>query len=272
MKLLLLVLFVTLTSYAQDGLFKTYYSSGKVESEITYVDRIRDGAAKFYYENGNLKQELTYVNGKVEGLVKEYYENGNLKQTYNIQDGRKEGPVSLYKEDGTYLSDIFYEKGKRVKDEVPVEDESFAQMDTSINVSAPAKDSVIATSQVIKKAEETKVQTETFTPPDSSPDTLTGYLTSADNMPEPHGGWVWLYKKLSYPREAREKKIEGTTKILAYIDGKGNVVDARIQEGFNPLCDEAARVTVMYTKFKPALVNGYEVKIKMIIPVEFKLQ
>lgn len=270
MKVFLLVLFIALTSYAQNGLFKTYYSNGTVESEITYVDRVRDGAAKFFYPNGKLKQELTYVNGKVEGLVKEYYENGNLKQTYNIQDGRKEGPVSLYKEDGTYLSDVFYEKGKRVKDEVSSDDESFVTSENDTTVPAPV-DSTLETEKVLQKVTETQLQTNTLTPPDAVPDTLTGYVTSAEVMPEPHGGWEWLYKKLSYPRAARENKIEGTAKILAYIDEKGNVAAARVQEGFNQLCDEAARVTVLYTRFKPALINLKEVKIKMIIPVEFKL-
>lgn len=271
MKLFFLFFFITLTCYAQEGLFKTYYSNGKIESEIIYVDRVREGAAKFYYENGNLKQELNYVNGKVDGLVKEYYENGNLKQTYTIQDGRKEGPVSLYKEDGTYVSDIFYERGKRVKEEEPQDEEPLASIDSLTTVSAPAKDSSLETGKVLEKVESTITGTTSLNPPDAHPDTLTGYLTTAEVMPEPHGGWEWLYKKLSYPRQARENKIQGVARILAYIDEKGNVVDARVQQGFNQLCDEAARVTVMYTRFKPALVNLHEVKIKMIIPVEFKL-
>jgi antitoxin component YwqK of YwqJK toxin-antitoxin module len=71
--LLILFLILTIKLFPQDEPVRTYYSSGKVESEIYYKDNIREGEAKFYYENGNIKEERNYVNGRVEGLVKFYF-------------------------------------------------------------------------------------------------------------------------------------------------------------------------------------------------------
>lgn len=277
---LLAFLFIILcfNVFAQNGLIKNYYPSGKIESEINYVNGVRDGDAKFYWDNGNIKTELNYNNGKVDGLVKEYYPTGILKETYTIQDGKKQGPLTFYNEQGAFLSEIYYESGKRIIDQEPVQEEEVVNSPSESKpetiqekprenapeseTPAGVKSKTEEVSEVIEKVKET---------PQSIVDTMVGYLTTADVMPEPHGGWIWLYKKLSYPKEAREKKIEGTSKILAYIDEKGKVVDAKIAEGFNPLCDEAARNAVTYTRFKPALVKGHEVKIKMVIPVEFKL-
>src|ERR1035437_3872089 len=119
---LIFSLFISIIS-AQQGLVKSYFPDGKIESEIFYVNKIREGVSKFYLENGNLRREFSYINGKVDGLLKEYYENGKLKLTYNIENGKKEGRISLFKGDGTYLTDIPYERGKRVIENIsPIEE------------------------------------------------------------------------------------------------------------------------------------------------------
>jgi TonB family protein len=267
------LLLFTAAAFSQEGLVTNYYPNGKIESEINYVNKVRDGAAKFYWDNGNPKFEMNYNNGKVDGLVKEYYQNGNLHLTYTIQDGKREGPVSIYKEDGTYVTDIFYENGKRVVDEAENEEEVASANTDSLSGTSSGKSDSLQTTAVLKKVNETKVSTDT--PPvktTEEPDSLKGYLTSAERMPEPHGGWGWIYKRLSYPREAKEKNIQGTTEILAYIDENGNVKQALVSRGFNAQCDEAAKVAVMYTRFLPGLNQGNPVKVKMVIPVEFKLE
>ena len=58
----IIFLFASIIS-AQEGVVKTNFPNGKIQSEITYVNKIREGAAKFYYENGNLRQEFSYING-----------------------------------------------------------------------------------------------------------------------------------------------------------------------------------------------------------------
>ena len=133
---IIIFLFVSVIS-AQEGLIKTYYPNGKIKSEIFYVNKIREGLAKFYYENGNLRQEFSYINGKADGLIKEYYESGKLKLTYNIENGKKEGRVSLFKDDGTYLTDMPYERGKRIIENIPPIEEA---SDTSIKKTGNPKE------------------------------------------------------------------------------------------------------------------------------------
>jgi TonB family protein len=238
---------------AQDGVVKTYFPNGKIQSEISYVNKIREGAAKFYYDNGNLRQEFSYLNGKVNGLVKEYYENGKLKLTYNIVEGKKEGPVSLFKEDGTYLTDISYEGGKRVIEKNPSIEET---PDTSI-----------------KKTGNPKEENSDYVPPVIAEDSIKvdSVYTTAEVMPELIGGMNGIYKRLVYPQSAKEKKVEGIVKIEALVNQAGDVIDAKIINDIGYECGESAKITVFYTRFKPGLQRGKPIMARVIIPIEFKL-
>lgn len=252
-KIFLLVFIYAMIVSAQEGLIKTYFPNGKIQSEITYVNKIREGAAKFYYENGNIRQEFSYINGKVEGLVKEYYENGKLKLTYNIEEGKREGPVSLFKENGTYLTEISYERGKRVIENLSPID---GGQDTSINITGNPKD-----------------ENNDYVPPLIAEDTIKAdsVYTAAEVMPEPVGGMNGIYKRLVYPQLAKEKKIEGVVKIEAVINPSGDVLNAKILNDIGYECGESAKITIFYTRFKPGLQKGKPVMARIIIPVEFKL-
>ena len=247
---MLFFLFTTML-FSQQGLVKTLYKSGKVDTEINYINNIRDGEAKFYYENGNLKKEFAYVNGKVDGLVKEFYENGKLKLSYTITNGKKEGPVSFFKDDGTFITDITYEQGKRIIESTP----SFVETDTTIKGTENHKDKEVA-----------------FTPPLAAevrinPDSV---YTSPEVMPEPKGGLIGISRRLFWPKEARENKVSGIVKIETVINESGDVTDDKILEDIGYNCGDAAKITVFYTKFKPGTIKGIPVKVRMIIPVEFK--
>ncbi|MHB1685968.1 MAG: TonB family protein [Ignavibacteriaceae bacterium] len=231
--------------FAQEGLVKSYYDNNKLKSEINYSNNIREGAAKFYYPNGNLKEELNYVNGAVDGVVKEYYESGKLKELYTIENGRREGPTSLYSQDGNYLKNIVYSAGILQRDQ-----------DTTSQAIASAGSDSLSQTNVVQK--------DSF---DNS-----GYLTSAEIMPEPVGGMQTILNKLVYPQDAIKNKIEGTVKILADIDEFGEVNHAKVIKGIGYGCDESAKIAVFYTQFKPGLVKGKPVRVETVIPVEFKLK
>jgi hypothetical protein len=251
----ILVLFCSTIIFPQQGLVKTFYKDGKVESEINYSNNIREGEAKFYFENGNIKRDLTYVNGRVDGLVKEYYENGKLKLSYTITNGKKEGPVSFFKEDGSFINDITYEKGKRIFDSTIPLDESIKSDTTIADTTNKAKVNNIASIHQVNEEEQV------------NPDSV---YSKPDVMPEPKGGIDGISRRLFWPKEARENKVSGIVKIEAVINEHGDVIEDNILEdiGFN--CGEAAKITVFYTKFKPGLKHGIPVKVRMVIPVEFK--
>jgi TonB family protein len=77
-----------------------------------------------------------------------------------------------------------------------------------------------------------------------------------------------------YPEEAAKQGIEGTVRIEATIDDKGNIAAARVlpAENLQPLLAEAALTSVKQWKYEPYLKNGKALSITFIVTLSFKLQ
>lgn len=84
-----------------DGIHKTYYPSGALESVYEIKNGQYEGIWNFYSEYGVLLKEESYQNGKIHGLSKFYYETGELL-----------GEVSY--ELGEVISMIKYDKQKKI--------------------------------------------------------------------------------------------------------------------------------------------------------------
>lgn len=245
----------------------TYFDNGNIKSIVHFKNNVRDGEAKFFWESGNIKQDLSYFNGRVNGLVRNYNEDGVLQEMYNIENGKREGPTSYFDSTGTYLKDVFYTEGKLDVDEEPLtyskpENESGDSNKSGNNKRKRVKqDKKINTDQPVPpsiEAEKNLAEDPAF------------YL-SVEVMPEPIGGMNAIYKKISYPKRAKENGIEGTVVVRAYIDRDGEVLDAEVVKGIGYGCDESARLAIFYHRFKPGLQRGQRVKVQMDIPIEFKL-
>jgi len=76
-----------------------YHLSGRIKSELNWLNGQLEGLAAMYHENGNVKDESNYINGLQEGLAKKYYENGNVKEEFNYINGIQEG-FKKYDENG----------------------------------------------------------------------------------------------------------------------------------------------------------------------------
>lgn len=255
---LIIPLIAFTASFAQEGLVKSYYPNDTIKSEINYERNIREGDAKFYYENGHIKQEVTYINGRVEGVVKQYDENGVLKELFSIEDGKRQGPTSSYDDKGVWTGDTEFADGMRVVIKEQEKTEVVSNESTEKNTNSG----------------KTNVKTEgMLVPPEIKEENIDDdhtYHLNAEVMPEPREGMEALQKKLIYPSYAKENDIEGTVKIRAFIDQNGDVTLAEVVEGIGYGCDDAARITVLYTKFTPGLIRGKPVKTQIIIPLEFK--
>ncbi|MHB1687845.1 MAG: energy transducer TonB [Ignavibacteriaceae bacterium] len=97
------------------------------------------------------------------------------------------------------------------------------------------------------------------------------YLPYAQVMPQPVGGIESIYKKISYPEMAKKAGLEGKVYLLIYINEKGTVDNVKILKGIGGGCDEAAENGVKEVKFTPGKQNGVPVKVKLSLPVTFKL-
>ncbi|MCA9666807.1 MAG: energy transducer TonB [Myxococcales bacterium] len=74
-----------------------------------------------------------------------------------------------------------------------------------------------------------------------------------------------------YPERARDLGIEGRVVLELTIDGKGNVIKARVIRKLHPDLDAAAITAAKQMKFKPATVNGTPVTVKISYSFAFVL-
>jgi TonB family protein len=252
--------------FAQLDTVKTFYPNGNLEAIIIYEKNIRQGESLYYWENGNLKEKRSYVNDKIEGGVTNYYLNGKTKESYFIENGKRIGPYVHFDSLGTIIDQAYFEEGRRDGQEYLLVGK-FRKED---------RDKLIAKwKEQQEKKKINNSEDEFILPPvEKAIVTLNAdsiYLSEVEIMPEPIGGWNTIYKKLVYPQVALEKQIEGTVKIQAYIEKNGEVSSAQVVEGIGYGCDENARLSVYYTRFKPGLQKGKRMKVQMTIPIEFKL-
>lgn len=98
------------------------------------------------------------------------------------------------------------------------------------------------------------------------------YLAFAEVMPEPVGGLPSIYKKISYPAIAKSAGLEGKVYVLIFIDEQGGVDDVKVVKGLGGGCEEAAISAIKSTKFTPGKNGGVPVKVKLSLPIQFKLK
>jgi len=98
------------------------------------------------------------------------------------------------------------------------------------------------------------------------------YFVAVEEMPEPIGGIAAIQQLITYPEIAKRAGVEGKVYVLAFVDEKGNVTNAKIIKGIGAGCDEAAIDAVLQTRFKPGKQRGTPVKVQVSIPIVFKLQ
>lgn len=111
--------------------------------------------------------------------------------------------------------------------------------------------------------------TKDVPPPPAPDDDADTYFVAVEDMPEIIGGLASI--KPVYPELARRAGVEGRVFVLAYVDERGTVTKAEVVKGIGAGCDEAAVAAIMKAKFKPGKQRGKPVKVRIAIPVVFKL-
>ena len=81
-----------------------------------------------------------------------------------------------------------------------------------------------------------------------------------------------LGKNLRYPRQAKKMGIQGKVYIRFIVDTDGSLTNIEVLKGIGAGCDEEAlRVITQAPKWKPGKQRGKPVKVRMTIPIVFKL-
>jgi protein TonB len=97
------------------------------------------------------------------------------------------------------------------------------------------------------------------------------YFVAVEEMPYPIGGIQAIHDLIIYPVIAKRAGVEGKVYVLAYVNEEGTVTKTEIIKSIGGGCDEAAEYAVKQTKFYPGKQRGNPVKVKVMIPIVFKL-
>ena len=97
-----------------------------------------------------------------------------------------------------------------------------------------------------------------------------------EDQPEFPGGEMamlqFMAENLVYPESCKEQKIQGRVMVTFVVAKDGSVTETEVVKSVNPEIDaEALRVVNSMPKWKPGKQNGKEVRVKMTVPVIFKL-
>ena len=97
-----------------------------------------------------------------------------------------------------------------------------------------------------------------------------------DDRPTPQGGMQALYDYISsniqYPEEAKKSGIQGKVYVEFVVDQNGALTDVKAIRGIGAGCDEeAVRVLKESPRWNPGMVGSKPGKVRMILPISYKL-
>lgn len=101
-------------------------------------------------------------------------------------------------------------------------------------------------------------------------------FTVVEDQPQFEGGMPafsqYVASKLQYPAQATQQGIEGKVYVQFVVEKDGSLSNITTVKGIGGGCDEeAVRVLKESPKWKPGLQRGRAVKVRMILPITFKL-
>ncbi len=98
-----------------------------------------------------------------------------------------------------------------------------------------------------------------------------------ETMPEYPGGELalrmFIANNIEYPEPAQKEGIQGRVYVTFVVDKEGNVANAKIARGVDPLLDlEALRVVNSLPAWNPGVQRGVPVNVSYTVPINFALQ
>lgn len=185
------------------------------------------------------------------------YDDGLLKDLGSIDDDFEELlDIPITEQPPPPPPPIEQPEIKEIPDEVEIEEKIEVNFDVDVQEETVIKEVVIEEAPVEEKADE--------------------IFDVVENMPTPPGGmqgWnKYLSNNLKYPTQARRMGIEGTVYVVFVVNTDGSIQDVDILRGIGGGCDEEAmRVVRNAPAWEPGRQRGRPVRVKMRLPIRFKL-
>jgi bla regulator protein blaR1 len=92
-----------------------------------------------------------------------------------------------------------------------------------------------------------------------------------EQMPVLIDGLKGIQARIKYPEIAKKAGVQGRVFLQFIVDEEGNVVDPVVTRGIGSGCDEEAVLALKGAKFIPGVQRGRRVRVKMSLPVTFRL-
>ncbi len=101
-------------------------------------------------------------------------------------------------------------------------------------------------------------------------------FTVVEELPEFEGGMDAFYRyvinEMTYPIQARQKGVEGRVDVQFVVEKDGALSNVKAVKGIGEGCDsEAVRVVQNAPSFRPGTQRGKPVRVRMVMPIIFKL-
>lgn len=107
--------------------------------------------------------------------------------------------------------------------------------------------------------------------PSAKLEKLAPILDFAEEAPELVGGLPGLYLHIRYPQAAIDRGIQGQLVLRFVVEPDGRVSEIVVEKPLHPLCDSAAVRALREVAFMPGRHNGEAARVRMRLPVRFRL-
>ncbi len=145
---------------------------------------------------------------------------------------------------------------------IEVPDEQEIEQEIEVNLDVEVTEETVIEDVVFDEAPEEEAADEIF--------------QFVEDQPTPLGGmkafYAYVGKNMKYPAQARRMGIEGKVYITFVVGKDGALTDIQVLKGIGAGCDqEAIRVLSGAPKWKPGKQRGRPVRVRMQLPIIFKL-
>lgn len=106
---------------------------------------------------------------------------------------------------------------------------------------------------------------------DSEDEEETKIYVIVEEMPVLIGGLESLQSKINYPQVAADAGIEGRVIVNMVVNEQGRPEQVAVVRGIGGGCDEEAVRVVRDARFEPGRQRGEPVKVKLSLPITFRL-
>ena len=96
-------------------------------------------------------------------------------------------------------------------------------------------------------------------------------LEFSEQQPTILGGLSAYYLNIRYPQAAIDAGVEGRLILSFVVEPDGSATQIEVLKPLHPLCDSSAVQALRHTRFMPGQQNGHAVRVRMRLPVQFKI-